>query len=101
MKLLVINGPNLSRLDIRDSSIYGDINGKVISISPDTEKDEKNNEFYLVRLVTEKNYLGNDVTKKVIPGMAANVNILTGKKTILFYLLKPVVKIKENALKEV
>ena len=83
-----------------DSSIYGDINGKVISISPDTEKDEKNNEFYLVRLVTEKNYLGNDVTKKVIPGMAANVNILTGKKTILYYLLKPVVKIKENALQE-
>lgn len=83
-----------------DSSIYGSLDGKVISISHDTEKDEKNNEFYLVRLRTDKNYLEDNVKYKIIPGMAANVGILTGKKRILFYLLKPVTKIKEFALKE-
>ena len=83
-----------------DSSIYGSLNATVISISPDTEKDEKNNEFYLVKLTTDKNYLADNVKYKIIPGMTANVNILTGKKRILFYFLRPVTKIKEFALKE-
>ena len=92
--------PAVIKFPAYDSSIYGGLDGKVTSISPDTEKDEKNNEFYLVRLVTDKNYLGDNVQLKIIPGMTANVGILTGKKRILFYLLKPVTKIKEFALKE-
>jgi adhesin transport system membrane fusion protein len=83
-----------------DSSIYGGLDARVISISPDTEKDEKNNEFYLVRLVTEKNYVNDDKLLTIIPGMTADVNILTGKKRILYYLLKPVTRFKENALRE-
>ncbi|MGD0466308.1 MAG: HlyD family efflux transporter periplasmic adaptor subunit [Gammaproteobacteria bacterium] len=83
-----------------DSSIYGSLNATVISISPDTDKDEKNNEFYLVRLTTDKNYLADNIKFKIIPGMAATVNILTGKKRILMYFLRPVTKIKEFALKE-
>ena len=83
-----------------DSSIYGSLNATVVSISPDTEKDEKNNEFYLVRLSTDKNYLADNVKFKIIPGMTATVNILTGKKRILLYFLRPVTKIKEFALKE-
>lgn len=83
-----------------DSSIYGGLDATVISISPDTSRDEKNNEFYIVRLTTDKNYLGDDVKHKIIPGMAANVSIITGKKSILFYLIRPVTKIKEFALKE-
>lgn len=92
--------PAVIKFPAYDSSIYGGLDGKVISISPDTEKDEKNNEFYLVRLVTDKNYLGDNTKFKIIPGMTANVGILTGKKRILFYLLKPVTRIKEFALKE-
>lgn len=83
-----------------DSSIYGSLDAVVSSISADTYKDEKNNEFYLVRLTTNKNYLLDNPKYKIIPGMAASVNILTGKKTVLFYLLRPVTKVKEFALKE-
>lgn len=83
-----------------DSSIYGSLHAIVTSISADTSKDEKNNEFYLVRLTTEKSYLSDDPKNKIIPGMAASVSILTGKKSILFYLIRPVTKIKEFALKE-
>jgi len=83
-----------------DSSIYGSLDAIVTNISADTYKDEKNNEFYLVRLSTDKTYLLDNPKYKIIPGMAANVSILTGKKTILFYLLRPVTKVKEFALKE-
>ncbi len=83
-----------------DSSIYGGLDATVISISPDTSRDEKNNEYYLIRLMTNQNYVGDNKKLKIIPGMTANVNILTGRKRILFYLLRPVTKIKEFALKE-
>ncbi len=92
--------PAVVKFPAYDSSIYGGLDGKVISISPDTEKDEKNNEFYLVRLMTDKNYLNNNIKCKIIPGMTADVSILTGKKRILFYILKPVTRIKEFALRE-
>lgn len=92
--------PAVVKFPAYDSAIYGGLDGKVISISPDTEKDEKNNEFYLVRLVTDKNYLNNNIKLKIIPGMTANVSILTGKKRILLYILKPVTRIKEFALQE-
>ena len=84
-----------------DFSIYGGLDGHVINISPDTitEKDDKT--YYLVRIETEKNYIGEkDKSMKIIPGMVADVDIITGKKTILDYILKPILKTKQYTFTE-
>ncbi len=81
-----------------DSSIYGGLDATVENISPDTVVDEKGNAFYLVRVQTHKAQLGESMP--IIPGMTAQVDVLTGKKSVLSYLLKPVLKVKDNALRE-
>ena len=81
-----------------DFSIYGGLQADVENISADSVVDEKGNAFYIVRVRTRKASLGNNLP--VIPGMVAQVDILTGKKTILSYLLKPVLRAKANALSE-
>jgi adhesin transport system membrane fusion protein len=81
-----------------DFSIYGGLEAKVENISPDTVVDDKGNAFYVVRVRTLKSRLGEQLP--IIPGMTAEVDVLTGSKTILSYLLKPVLKVKDNALKE-
>jgi adhesin transport system membrane fusion protein len=81
-----------------DFSIYGGLDAKVENISPDTVVDEKGNAFYIVRVRTNKPNFGDKYP--VIPGMTAEVDILTGHKTVLSYLLKPVLKAKAYALRE-
>lgn len=81
-----------------DYAIYGGLTASVINISADTVVDEKGNAFYLVRVRTDKPSLGANLP--IIPGMVAQVDILTGKKTILSYLVKPVMRAKANALRE-
>jgi len=84
-----------------DFTIYGGLEAKLEHISADSITDEKGNSFYLVRLRTNKNYLGPESDPlPIIPGMVASVDILTGKKTILAYLLKPVLRAKYMALRE-
>jgi adhesin transport system membrane fusion protein len=84
-----------------DFTIYGGLEAKLEHISADSITDEKGNSFYLVRLRTNKNHLGPESDPlPIIPGMVASVDILTGKKTILAYLLKPVLRAKYMALRE-
>lgn len=85
-----------------DFSIYGGLKGKVTQISADTENNEKTGEsYYLVRIETEKNHLGNDKKPLYIKvGMIVSADIITSKKSILDYLLKPILKAKQNALTE-
>jgi len=84
-----------------DFTIYGGLDAKLEHISADSISDEKGNSFYLVRLRTDKNFLGSESNPlPIIPGMVATVDILTGKKTILAYLLKPVLRAKYMALRE-
>jgi adhesin transport system membrane fusion protein len=85
-----------------DYTIYGGLEGRVEQIGADSITDEKGKEsYYLVTLRTDRNYLGTkDKPLPIIPGMVATVDILTGKKTILSYLLKPVLKAKYSALRE-
>lgn len=84
-----------------DFSIYGSLDGVVTTISPDTETDKKDNVYYIVRIQTNKKYLG-DAAKplKIIPGMMVNVDIVTGKKTILSYILKPLLKARQYTFTE-
>lgn len=81
-------------------AIYGSLQGKVINISADTiiDKIDKKN-YFIVRIKTNKNYLGEgDKKHYVIVGMTASVDIVTGKKTVLEYILKPILRAKENLL---
>jgi adhesin transport system membrane fusion protein len=81
-----------------DFSIYGGLDATVDNISPDTQVDEHGNAFYLVRVKTSRPSFG--AKAPIIPGMTAEVDILTGKKTVLSYLLKPVLKARAYALTE-
>lgn len=89
------------KLTAYDFAIYGGLNGVVEHISADTITDEKGESFYTVRIRTEKNYLGTENKPlTIIPGMHTNVDIITGDKAIIDYLLKPILKAKNNALTE-
>ncbi|MCL6268389.1 HlyD family type I secretion periplasmic adaptor subunit [Sansalvadorimonas sp. 2012CJ34-2] len=89
------------KLTAYDFSIYGGLEGKVDHISADTITDEQGESYYIVRIRTEKSHLGTDKEPlEIIPGMHAQVDIVTGKKTIMSYLLKPVLKARANALTE-
>jgi len=84
-----------------DFAIYGGLEGEVTLISADTITDEKGEEYYLVRVKCDKNYLGTEDNKKnIIIGMTAQVDIITGKKTVMQYIMKPILRAKYNALRE-
>ncbi len=84
-----------------DYTIYGGLDAKLERIGADSLTDDKGNSYYLVELRTDRNYLGpKDNPLPIIPGMVATAEILTGKKTILTYLLKPVLRAKHMALRE-
>ena len=84
-----------------DFSIYGGLEASVEQISADTIEDRRGDQFYLVKLRTKKNammYQGERLP--IIPGMTASIDVLTGKKSVLDYLLKPILKAQQNALRE-
>ena len=81
-----------------DFAIYGGLTAEVENISPDTVVDERGNAFYLVRVRTHQSNFSEKMP--IIPGMTAEVDILTGNKTVMSYLLKPVLKAKAYALRE-
>ena len=89
-----------------DATVYGSLKAKVERISADTieEKDDRSGKretFYRVIVRTDKNYLGSqDHPLPIIPGMVATVEILTGKKTVLDYLMKPARLLRDQALTE-
>ncbi len=84
-----------------DYATYGSLEGKVVHISADTIKDDRNRAWYIVHIKTEKNHLGSDQRPlKIIPGMMVNVDMVTGKKTIMDYLIKPMLRAKEYTFTE-
>ncbi len=84
-----------------DFSIYGGLKGELIDISADTLTDEQGETFYRVRIRTEETALKRKgEVLQIIPGMVASVDILTGEKTIMEYILKPLVKTLDRALNE-
>jgi HlyD family type I secretion membrane fusion protein len=89
------------KVDSYDAGKFGYIAAKVQQISPSTYLDEKMNPYYLARIELEKNYVGdNPQLMKIIPGMTVQVSLITGSKTILDYLMKPVSRGFNNAFKE-
>ncbi|EGU46252.1 ABC-type protease exporter membrane fusion protein (MFP) family component PrtE/AprE [Vibrio ichthyoenteri ATCC 700023] len=83
-----------------DFTKYGGLDGTLEHISADTTTDEEGNSFYLVRVRTSETSLNKDASLPIIPGMTASVDIITGKRTVMEYLLKPILNAQNNALKE-
>jgi adhesin transport system membrane fusion protein len=81
-----------------DYTIYGGLEGRVEVIGADSVTDDKGNTFYMVRVRTGRSQLAKGLP--IIPGMVAEVNILTGQKSVLAYLLKPVLRAKQAAFTE-
>lgn len=84
-----------------DYTIYGGLRAELEQIGADTVTDEEGNSFYLIQLRTDKSHLGSEERPLlIIPGMVASVDIITGKKSVLSYLLKPIIRARAEALRE-
>ncbi|NJD25116.1 MAG: HlyD family type I secretion periplasmic adaptor subunit [Betaproteobacteria bacterium] len=91
--------PAIVKFTAYDFAIYGGLDGTLEHIGADTVTDDKGNAFYTVRVRTNKPGFG-DANLPIIPGMVAEVDIVTGKKSVLAYLMKPVLRAKSVALTE-
>ena len=93
--------PAVVKLTAYDFAIYGGLEGTLEHISADTVEDEKGESHYIVHIRTDKSFLGTpEKPLEIIPGMKTNIDIITGKKSLMDYLLKPILKAKQNALTE-
>jgi len=99
--------PAVVKISAYDSSVYGSLKGKVERISADTIVDERSGRqdrkdtFYRVIVRTDKNHLGSaESSLPIIPGMVATVEILTGRKSVLDYMIKPARLLRDEAMRE-
>ena len=92
----------LVKVTAYDFSIYGGLEGRVVQVSADSIYDEKEKSAYFTVIVeTGKSYLkASGHALPITPGMMTNTQIITGRKSILTYLLKPVLKARSDALTE-
>lgn len=89
------------KLSAYDFAIYGGLDSVLEFISADTITDERGDHYFQIRVRTQKAYLGTDGNPfPIIPGMVATVDIMTGRKTVMNYLLKPLKRAQANALTE-
>jgi adhesin transport system membrane fusion protein len=96
---LIWNGlPVLVKISAYDYAVYGGIDGKLVDISADTLADEHGAPYYRVKVALAKNKMGEHLP--LFPGMTAEINILSGKTSIWNALLRPLWRVRENALRE-
>ncbi len=90
------------KLTAYDSSVYGSLEGVIENISPDAIKDEATGEWlYNIKVRTQADTLKSRKGElKILPGMAAEVDILNGKRTVLAYILKPIAHVGDKALRD-
>ncbi len=79
---------------------YGGLDGTVSHVAPDSSTTEKGVPFFRVVVETDRASLGPDGTLPITPGMQATVDIHTGERSVLFYLLKPILKLRDEAFRE-
>ena len=91
----------LIKLTAYDFSIYGGLKGVVDRIGADSITTEKGETYYVIRVRTERSTLSHKGENlPIIPGMVANVDVITGSKTVLSYLTKPMTKLRHEAMRE-
>jgi adhesin transport system membrane fusion protein len=89
------------RISAYDAQRYGVLNGQLSRIGASTVSDGEGNVFFEVEVRTDQNYLGDAAHPlPITPGMLAEIDIITGRKTILSYLLRPVLRLKDRAFRE-
>lgn len=80
---------------------YGALEGRIVQISPDTSVSAEGQAYFKVVMAPERGFLGSGPEDlPIMPGMVASVDIMTGRKSILSYIVEPVMKIKEEAFRE-
>ena len=96
--------PNLPvkvKISAYDPQIYGALDGVLTRIGANSVRDGDGNVFFEIEVRTDKNYLGEPAQPlPITPGMVADVEVITGKRTILEYLLKPLLRARDRALTE-
>ena len=93
--------PALIRFTAYDSSIFGTLDGKVTQIGADTLTDDQGEVFYNVVVKSGKSFMGSaEDPLPIIPGMVAEVHVTTGQRTLLDYIVKPIIKLRQQALRE-
>lgn len=89
------------KLTAYDFAVYGALEGKVTLISADTQADRKEETFYTVRIETQKSYVEHNGKRlTILPGMTLSADIITGRKSVLDYILRPILKTKQHMLSE-
>ena len=89
------------KISAYDSQRYGSLKGKVVRIASNSTTDREGNVFFEIEVEANKNYLGTEENPlPITPGMIAETEIITGKRTILSYLMKPVLRTRDKALTE-
>jgi len=85
-----------------DSQRYGSLNGKLVRIGANSVSDRDGNIFFEIEVHTDKNYMGSaDNPLPITPGMVAAVEVVTGKRSVLDYLMKPFLQARDKALTEI
>ncbi len=98
---VAVDQPVVVKLSTFDFARFGGLDGQVTMVAPDTSIDEKGEPFFRIFVQTDKTYLGDDPELyKITPGMQATVDIHTGEKSVMEYLIKPVLKLKDEAFRE-
>ncbi|MDB1125657.1 HlyD family type I secretion periplasmic adaptor subunit [Vibrio algarum] len=92
--------PAIVKFSAYDFTRYGGLEGTLEHISADTIQDEEGNSFYMVTVRTDDHKFGTEAGLPIIPGMTASVDIITGKRTVLDYILKPILTAQKTALRE-
>ena len=90
--------PAIIKVSAYDFAVYGGLKGKVIDVSPDALADEKGEPYFRVRLATESRGFGPG--QPVIPGMMAQVDIISGQHTIMSYITNPINRMASEALRQ-
>ncbi|HBR68639.1 MAG TPA: HlyD family type I secretion periplasmic adaptor subunit [Rhodospirillaceae bacterium] len=84
-----------------DSQRYGSLKGKLVRIGANSVNDGEGNVFFEIEVRTDKNYMGSaENPLPITPGMVAETEVITGKRTILEYLMKPILKARDRAFTE-
>lgn len=84
-----------------DSQRYGSLKGKLARIGASSVNDDEGNVFFEIEVRTDKNYMGSaEKPLPITPGMVAETEVITGKRTILEYLMKPILKARDRAFTE-
>lgn len=90
--------PGIVKVSAYDYSVYGGLKGRITEISPDALQDQKGRPYFRVRMEADVANFG--PANPVVPGMLAEIDILTGKHTVLEYLLAPIRRVQSRALRQ-